>query len=330
MSVDPYSPDRFLRVIPITVDNNEITVIEDPNNVNGNQATNSTAITTSPGSGAVYVGAAQTDPSQQVGNTVDVLDDMTVALIYDWIAKQLTSNSPNGLTYEFTASTPTNSELVNSGLTLTTVGQTTELQYDWSQTTINPRFFGYSRGASGTSSVETSLASPISRWGMWQSPVEAHDKRQPTEISAFQTSKSDPSSTTYHWTKARRIRPHIYLRLVSPHVFPYDRADRSELYQAAGLPKGDHNNALQDFWEKSFQTHEQRVIVQENEGESDLAFDGSGSKPLTVGGIEEVSKFNPPEDTKLDFALESYTPRNLKIGGEPYEKYDSNRTPYRH
>jgi len=327
MSVDFYSPDRALRPVDVGSTNNQITVIEDPN---GSADTNTVTIdqSSSFANDTVYLAVSAIEPAT-IGNIVTLLDDYRVATLYGYIAAALTSGSPNGLDYRFQSATPANSDLINSGLKLDTTGGTTELQYDWGTTTLSLRYFGFREGGYLNEPIGTSITGPVSRWGMWQSPFEAQDKRSKLDLTTFGGESQDPSSTTYSWTVGRRARRRKYIDVTSPHVFPYDRADRSTLYEEAGLPDGDSNNNLQEFWKLAHAVHEQRIVVQENEGESDLTLGEGGDKPLSVGKIVDFGTYDPPEDTDREYSGEGYD-LYLDLNLVAPRKYDDSQTRYKH
>lgn len=324
MGTDFYKPDRLHWRIPVTSGNQKVGVIEDPN---GSNDFNEISLPLDPGSGAEYYATGWADPDNGTRREVDVLSDLQIAPLYNYIQVELSQNSPNNLDYEFQAITPTNSNLVNSGLRLTTVGQSVPLQLVWSSDRLSPRYFGFQRGT-GQSSVSTSIDGPVSRWGMWQSPKSAGDKRQPVESKTFSESDSK-ASRDWRWTKGDRMRRRRYYDILSPHVYPHDRADRAALADDAGLPTGDHNNALFDLWRQRYASTEQRIVVQENAGESDLEL-ATSSKPISVGYVANMDKFWPEGDTEHNWPGEAYG-LSVVLGLEPFRKYNTNNvTPYRH
>lgn len=328
---DFYQTDRWLWPFRLDGGTNTLVVEED---ASGTPTTLSVDLTTSANlSNATYYAFGNTDPtgggSPSVESIISVGDTPTLRAhpLYDEVAEKLTAASTS-LTYEFTASTPANSDLTNSGLTLQHDGAV-DIAYDFTASTIDPRFFGYDRDGQdasgvtqdGSSSVAAqSLDSPFSRWGMWQSPHDAHDKRRREEYDRFESSPQAPTqSRSWRWTRGRRMRDVTYQHLAGVHVWARDRADRQAEADRGGLPKGDHNNALIDLWERS-QVGYDRLIVEHNEGTSDLRL-YDGIEAGTIRG-DFAEGFDPTETTDRQYAGERYDVK-IQVAVPPASDYGS-------
>lgn len=293
-----------------------------------------------------YYATALTDPV--LGNatsglqTTSILnganDSLTLAHFYEAVVDKLTAESAaqktNSLTYQLQSATPTGSDFVNSGLTITTDKQNKKIELDFGVAdSINPALLGFGRDKSDTTANALEITAPFSRWGSWYSPPSGHDKREQPKYESFSASKN-PRSKKWRYSERIATRPIRYVQVAGAHVWADDRASRSAAADRAGLPDGDNNNALIDLWEHvNFDDRDVIVVHEEGHGsgrgELDSGFD-AGEK-ISVGRVDDVEgNFKPQDDQNREYAGEQY---DLEIMiAEPIESaYDTaNIEQYQH
>lgn len=115
------------------------------------------------------------------------------------------------------------------------------------------------------------------------------------------------------------MRDVTYQHLAGVHVWARDRADRQAEADRGGLPKGDHNNALVDLWERA-QVGYERVIVEHNKGTSDLRLYDNIEAGTIRGDFAE--RFEPQETTSNQYAGERYDVK-VQIAVPPPSDYGS-------
>jgi len=311
-------PDRFYRPIIINDANDEISVTEDVGGAGEVQITATLPHTDTLGDDTDYYGVSLSGAGQS-GNagTVSVLDapsdTFKVRPLYDEIAKALSDESTAnglGLDYRISANTPTGSDQTNSGLTLFTNGGSTTIRLEFLGVTnpLDPRYFGLDEDAN-QSAADTAIDLPYSRWGDWQSPISrtAHDKRLIGQQQTFRSNSDPYLAKRWRFTRQRRHRDIQYIGVAGAHIWPDDRASRSEEAARAGLPVGDRNNALHDIWER-VSYGDRRVLIVHNEGDQglDAPFDISGVTEVVRVRDEFAKMFQPQAQTDREHAGEKY------------------------
>lgn len=201
--------------------------------------------------------------------------------LYEEIESQLTAA---GFTGTFAAATPPGSDLTDGGLSLTV---DEAFQYDFSTSTVDPRWFGFASGATTyPSSAQTTVVGKLSRYGCWQSYTRwnhrgAHNKWR-DEIRGSASSQPERPLETYEYEKTRRRTRMIrYSQVPALHVW-HDadvRGAEPNYIDNAGLADGDTHNALETLWE-SGKDLDQIVLMHD---------DSNTLKP--TDGFWEVVKF---------------------------------------
>lgn len=161
-------------------------------------------------------------------------------------------NAVTSATYTFEAATPLGSTLDGAGLALAYASGPV-LDVGWNpghaSWTLDSRWLGIPTGTTSLVDYGASpVLSPVSRWGVWQAPTFAVDKRS-FGRARVDVNKDVPYGleTVRPWytDRGRRIR---YDRLPGAHV-RRGLGTLLEYTQAAGLAPGDTHNALEDLWE---------------------------------------------------------------------------------
>jgi len=322
-------PDRWLWPYTVTSSNNTFVVTEDPN---GTPSTLTVSITTTANATGEYYVTGDASSSATT-DTIYSDDKFTVDVepiykrIIDALEAESTANG-NGWTYDFFAS---NAGLTNGGVTLNVDGGGNEIRLDFSDGSfsMDPRIFGFAEDRTSDSSVGGSIASPYTRWGCWQSPDSAHDKRRRESYQTFQSSQQ-PTAARWRWTRPRVMRRIRYVDVAGAHVWEVDRADRSAEATRAGLNTGDQNNAVKQLFDNAT-TGRKRVIVRHNDGDGDLG-------DLTASEIEVVTltsefgeSFAPQDDETFGhYQGEAYDVHIQAAPMPDLDSYETGHTPYRH
>jgi|AKVG01.1.fsa_nt_gi hypothetical protein len=188
--------------------------------------------------------------------------------ISDAIAAQGTANDA----YTFTAVSPTLSyQQVGAGVRLSSAGETFTIDWDDSDFTMDPRWFGFESSDSSTSTVAPDATEFIdSKWtvyGQWMSYNEYGGEATRKSSRKVRNSKrshdrpADAYVVTWNRDDNRRI---IYEQVPAAHIFE-DRAKgdvTSSLYASVGrLAPGDTHNAFETVWNDGLRKLEPVLII---------------------------------------------------------------------
>lgn len=345
-----YYPDKDVWLRPITINsaNRVVSVTEDPNGSNDTFSVQLEQTSSSDVDGPYYPTASD-DPiagdTDNSGNAptpvpstkiLDATNDkLTVTHLYDHIVDKLTANSPNNLTYEMTADTPSGSSQTNSGVTVTTSSGSTDIQLNLAASNhISGSVFGWGdteRSVGGSASI----TGPESRGIIWYSPVLPHEKPRLDRYEGFDSGPDARPSRQWRYTDRQRERLIQYKKVPAVHVHAFDRASKSDQQSAGGVPAGDSSNAFEDFWD-AVGYADRDIIIAHHTGP------GSGSMSLRVGTVGPLTvcklsgdfadRFAPHEQSgrsPTEYPLEHYD-LSIKIAEADPSSYGPLAFPYRH
>lgn len=360
MGTDYYpAKDLWYRPFVIGGANNEIVINEeDPQ---GNTATISTTIRQSSSSelDGPYYPTASDDPIDGSGGVTTPAthrrilngtnDTLTVTHFYDELVQQLTAESGQngrGFTYQAESATPSGSDQTNSGITLSvqTTGASIEIVWDTNivGSPIPPVVLGFDRDRAGPNASPSTQAKevtgPYSRGISWYSPVRAHEKSRIDQYDTFRSSANARHANTWRFTDQRRVRTLQYVQVAGVHVWAHDRAGRSSQSDLGGVPGGDNNNALIDFWDGAMHADRDIIIAHHRgpaPGKCQLDAGMTTGHALSVGRLTGPleERFAPHEDTDRSPTKhpdEQYD-LSIELAEASPDAFDSaTATPYRH
>lgn len=328
------NPDRWLWPVNVDSTNDTVSVIEQDGTEGGTTITATLTHSDQLSNGATYycfgtqstVTGANDDDLKVVDSDHETIH---VRGLYEEIAIKLrneSASSGNSLNYQITAIQPSGADHDNIGLRLTHDG-TMDIQWNFGASNhIDPRFFGWSEDGtdnSGSSpSAGTTQDGPFSRWGVWYSQKsmsglngQSPGKRRIEEHRSFASSPRRRPRKLWQWTQRDIFRPmEWYVGVAGIHVWPDDRADKTDQQDIGGLAAGDSNNALWYMWDTA-RFGDDLVIIGHGDGNAELGstigFSDGGvdTKDSFETGVldrEWLSRWAPHEDLQFDHAHEKY------------------------